>query len=109
MDKRLGSISRYTTGSHTHGLKDNCGVFVIKAFLNGDEMEFECLLRPQIQEKKQRVVNTNTPAKQLQFEYWQAYFEKCDELQSEMQINPAPRHYQYIVAFCIVACILPYP
>ena len=73
-----------------------CGIFLVKAILNGDKMEFECLLKPQIQEKKQRVVNTNTPAKQLQFEYWQAYFEKCDELQSEMQINPAPRHYQYI-------------
>ena len=73
-----------------------CGIFLIKAILNGDKMDFECLLKPQIQEKKQRVVNTNTPAKQLQFEYWQAYFEKCDELQREMQINPAPRHYQYI-------------
>lgn len=73
-----------------------CGIFLIKAILNGDKMDFECLLKPQIQEKKQRVVNTNTPAKQLQFEYWQAYFEKCDELESEMQINPAPRHYQYI-------------
>lgn len=78
------------------GLKGNCGIFVIKAVLNGDKMDFECLLKPQIQEKKTRVVNTNTPAKQLQFEYWQAYFEKCDELQSEMQVNPAPRHYQYI-------------
>ncbi|MBR5544831.1 MAG: DUF4268 domain-containing protein [Clostridia bacterium] len=79
-----------------NGLKDNCGVFVIKAFLNGDKMDFKCLLKPQIQEKKQRVVNTNTPAKQLQLEYWQAYFDKCDELQSEMQVTPAPRHYQYI-------------
>jgi len=73
-----------------------CGIFLVKAILNDDKMEFECLLKPQIQEKKQRVVNTNTPAKQLQQEYWQAYFDKCDELQSEMQINPAPRHYQYI-------------
>ena len=78
------------------GLKDNCGVFVIKAFLNGDKMAYDCLLKPHIQEKKQRVVNTNTPAKQLQLEYWQAYFDKCDELQSEMQVTPAPRHYQYI-------------
>jgi len=77
-------------------LKDNCGVFIVKAFLNDDKIEFECLLKPQIQEKKTRVVNKNTPTKQLQFEYWQAYFEKCDELQSEMQVNPAPRHYQYI-------------
>ena len=71
-------------------------IFVFKASLNDDKIAFECLLKPQIPEKKTRVVNTNTPAKQLQQEYWQAYFDKCDELQSEMQVNPAPRHYQYI-------------
>ena len=71
-------------------------IFVFKASLNDDKIAFECLLKPQIPEKKTRVVNTNTPAKQLQQEYWQAYFDKCDELQNEMQVNPAPRHYQYI-------------
>ena len=36
------------------------------------------------------------PAKLLQKAYWEKYFEICDELQSEMQVNPAPQHYQYI-------------
>ena len=32
-----------------------CGIFLIKAIMNGDKMDFECLLKPQIQEKKQKI------------------------------------------------------
>ena len=71
-----------------------CGLFVIKTILNGDKIEFKPILKPEIPTKQVR--NNNTPAKQIQKEYWDRYFEVCDELQSEMQINPAPQHYQYI-------------
>lgn len=71
-----------------------CGLFVIKTVLNGDKIEFKPILKPEIPTKQVR--NNNTPAKQIQKEYWDRYFEICDELQSEMQINPAPQHYQYI-------------
>ena len=71
-----------------------CGLFVIKTALNGGKIEFKPILKPEIPIKQVR--NNNTPAKQIQKEYWDRYFEICDELQSEMQINPAPQHYQYI-------------
>lgn len=86
--KQMAAINKYSTSGF--------GIFVFKLVVNDDKTEIKCLLKPQIQEKKVRAINTNTPAKQLQLDYWQTYFEKCDELQSEMQINPAPRHYQYI-------------
>ncbi len=70
------------------------GIFVFKATLNEDKMDIECILKPEIPAKTIR--NENTPAKLLQKEYWEQYFEICDELQSEMQVTPAPRHYQYI-------------
>jgi len=74
--------------------KNFCGIFLIKAFLNGDRIGFECLLKPEIPTKQVR--KTDTPAKTLQLEYWTKYFEICDELQSEMQVNPKPQHFQYI-------------
>ena len=74
--------------------KNYCGIFTIKTILIGNKIEFEPLLKPEIPIKQTR--NDNTPAKQLQKEYWEKYFEICDTLQSEMQVTPAPRHYQYI-------------
>ena len=74
--------------------KNYCGVFIIKAVINGDKIEFEPILKPEAPTKQIR--NKNTPAKLLQKAYWEKYFEICDELQSDMQVNPAPQHYQYI-------------
>lgn len=94
--------------------KNYCGIFLIKAFLNGDKsglraegesgsvpvyreqprIDFECLLKPEIPARQIR--KTDTPAKTLQLEYWTKYFEICDQLQSEMQVNPKPQHFQYI-------------
>lgn len=74
--------------------KNYCGIFIIKAVLNEDKIEFEPVLKPELPSKQVR--NENTPAKLLQKAYWEKYFEICDELQSEMQVNPAPQHYQYI-------------
>ena len=70
------------------------GVFVFKAFLNEDKIDFECLLKPELKAKQTR--NNETPAKLLQKAYWEKYFGICDNLQSEMQVMPAPQHYQYI-------------
>lgn len=70
------------------------GIFIIQTIINNDKTDFECLVKPSIPIKSKR--NENSPAKLIQNEYWNKYFEICDELQSEMQINPAPQHYQYI-------------
>ena len=74
--------------------KNYCGIFIIKAVLNEDKIEFEPILKPEAPTKQIR--NENTPAKLSQKAYWEKYFEICDELQSDMQVNPAPQHYQYI-------------
>ena len=71
-------------------------IFIFKAFLNDNNIEFECLLKPQLKEKVKRTVNTETPAKLLQKAYWEVYFEECDNEQSQMQVTPYPRHYQNI-------------
>ncbi len=72
----------------------NYGIFIIQTIINNDKTDFECLIKPDIPIKVKR--NENSPAKLIQNEYWNKYFEICDGLQSEMQINPAPQHYQYI-------------
>ncbi|MCD7780101.1 MAG: DUF4268 domain-containing protein [Candidatus Gastranaerophilales bacterium] len=88
--ERLVNIAR----TLNKNFSKNYGIFIIKTFLNEDKIDFECILKPEIPTKTIR--NENTPAKLLQKEYWEQYFEICDELQSEMQVTPAPRHYQYI-------------
>lgn len=74
------------------------GIFVFKASLNGDKMDLECILKPQLVIKQKRKVNTDTPIKQLQKTYWEAYIPICDASEyPDMQIKEAfPRHYQYI-------------
>ena len=78
--------------------KNYCGIFIIKAVLNEDKIEFEPVLKPELVVKQKREVNTNTPSKQLQKKYWDKYIELCDASEHpEMQISEAlPRHYQYI-------------
>ena len=86
--KQMAAINKYSTSGF--------GIFIFKAFLNEDKIEFKCLLKPPVPKKTTRVVNQNAPAKLLQKEYWDKYFEVCDELQSQMQINPKAQHFQYI-------------
>lgn len=74
--------------------KNYCGIFLIKAVLNEDKIEFEPLLTPEVPTKQVR--NENTPAKLLQKAYWDKYEQICDELQNDVQVIPAPQHYQYI-------------
>ena len=61
-------------------------------------MEFECLLKPNLNLKTKREVNLNTPSKLLQKSYWEKYIEICDLSEnSDMQIKEAlPQHYQNI-------------
>lgn len=72
------------------------GIFVFKAFLNDDEIDFKCLLKPNISIKREK--NDNTPSKLMQKEYWEKYIEICDLSEyPDMQIaNALPQHYQYI-------------
>lgn len=88
-DKVLNTVKRLNG-------KGGLDLFIFKASLNEDKIEFECLLKPEVKEKIKRTVNTETPAKLLQKAYWDIYFEECDKEQSEMQIDPKPRHYQNV-------------
>ncbi len=74
------------------------GIFVFKASLNGDKIDFKCLLKPQLVVKQKREVNTNTPSKQLQKSIWEKYIDICDASEyPDMQIKEAaPQHYQNI-------------
>ena len=71
-------------------------IFVFKAYLNDDKMDIECVLKPEKNIRTKREINLNAPAKIFQEKYWQKYFEICDELQSEMQVEPKPQHFQYL-------------
>lgn len=74
------------------------GVFIFKTSLNGNKIDFECLLKPQLVIKQKREVNTNTPSKQLQKSIWEKYIDICDASEyPEMQIKEAaPQHYQNV-------------
>jgi len=77
--------------------KKGTGIFVLKAVLNGDKIEFNTILAPEIKQAAKREVNRETPTKQLQKEFWQLYSEICDEGGlGDLQIEPAAQHYQYI-------------
>ena len=75
-------LNRYSK----RGLK----IFIFKALLNDNKIEFKCILKPKKNHKLE------TPAKQIQLNYWNKYFEICDELGSNLQINPQSQHWQYI-------------
>lgn len=85
---------RYDTMVNALNSGKSVNIFLFKAYLNEDKLGFECLLKPNLVKKAVR--NNNTSTKLLQKEYWEKYFEICDELQSLMQISPAPQHFQYI-------------
>ena len=70
--------------------KNYCGIFVIKAFLNVDKIEFNCILKPE------HSINKNTPCKIMQKQYWERYFESRDEMALELQVNPQYQHGQYL-------------
>jgi hypothetical protein len=73
---------------------NDCGIFVVKAVLNDNKIDFYPILAPKI--KPQAKKNNNTFTKNLQLGYWQKYFEICDKLESDLQIKPASQHWQYI-------------
>ena len=78
------------------GSDGELGIFVFRAFLNGDKIDFECLLKPEskIKEKKPRAI---TQTSGIQLDYWNAYFEVCDEMGlGDFQVQPASQHYQNI-------------
>ena len=77
-------------------MNNSLNLFIFKASLNGDKIDFECLLKPTIQVKRNR--NENTLAKILQKEIWEKYIEICDLSEHpDLQIKEAlPRHYQPI-------------
>ena len=78
------------------GSEGELGFFVFRAFLNGDKIDFECLLKPEFKtkEKKPRAI---TQTSGIQFDYWTVYSEVCDEMGlGDFQVQPASQHYQNI-------------
>jgi len=73
-------------------LVKGCGIFLFKAYLNGNKMAFETLAQPHKTAKR----NAETDTKQLQLNYWTKYFEICDKLECDLQVKPASQHWQYI-------------
>lgn len=73
-------------------LVKGCGIFLFKAYLNGNKMAFETLVQPLKTAKR----HSETDTKQLQLNYWTKYFEICDNLESDLQVKPASQHWQYI-------------
>ena len=70
--------------------KKSFGIFIIKACLNDNKMEFNCILKPE------HSINKNTPCKVMQKQYWEKYFEICDEMALDLQVNPQYQHWQYL-------------
>ena len=90
--ERIMNVLRTINDSSTGDL----GIFVFKAFLNGDKMDFECLLKPELKgkEKKARGI---TKTMGIWYDYWKAYSEVCDEIgEGDYQVKPATQHYQNI-------------
>ena len=89
---RIMNVLKVVNESSTGDL----GIFVFKAFLNGDKMDFECLLKPELKEKQKRE-KTITKTGGIQYDYWKVYSEVCDEMgEGDYQIKPASQHYQNI-------------
>ncbi|MEE3350544.1 MAG: DUF4268 domain-containing protein [Candidatus Gastranaerophilaceae bacterium] len=84
----LRTINECSTG--------DLGIFVFKAFLNGEKIDFECLLKPELKEKHKKA-RTITKTGETQYDYWKEYSEVCDEMgEGDFQVEPASRHYQNI-------------
>lgn len=92
--EEIVNTMRVINQSSTNGLE----IFIFKASLNEDKIDFECVLKPELVVKQKREVNTNTPSKQLQKAYWETYISECDMSDyPDMQIKEAlPRHYQNV-------------
>jgi len=83
-------LTRVVTILNQKSDKKSFGIFIIKASLNGDKMEFNCILKPE------HSINKNTPCKVMQKQYWEKYFEICDEMALDLQVNPQYQHWQYL-------------
>lgn len=71
--------------------KGGC-IFLLKAYLNDNKMAFKILAQP----SKTGRGSSGSDTKLRQYNYWQKYFEICDELECNLQIKPASQHWQYI-------------
>lgn len=85
------NLAQYVKSLNSFLVK-GCGIFLFKAYLNGNKMAFETLVQPHKTAKRHCETNT----KQLQLNYWRKYFEICDSLESDLQVKPASQHWQYL-------------
>ena len=73
-----------------------CGIFIFKPFLNDGKTEFKCLLKPKLKSNKEGG-NASSKTGSVQLDYWNAYFDVCDEMgEGDYQVKPEAHHYQNI-------------
>ena len=86
--QQVRAINKYATSGF--------GIFVFKAFLNGDKIDFECILKPELKPNKDKI-KTISKTGGIQLDYWKVYAEVCDEMgEGDFQITPESQHYQNI-------------
>lgn len=72
--------------------KNGFGIFIFKASLINDKIDIKCLLKPELKTSSKQLSKFNF----IQMEYWEKYFQICDEIGSDMQVNPKCQHWQYL-------------
>lgn len=85
------NLVKYVEIMNEHFIK-GVGIFLVKAYLKGDKMKFKTLVKPNLKTKNSKW----SKIKQLQLNYWTKYFEICDSLNCDLQVRPAPHHWQYL-------------
>ena len=69
----------------------NVGIFVFKAILNEDKIEFECIIKPP------KVLRTkNEDSDKFYMDYWNKYSEICNKIDKDVQVRPQPKRWQMI-------------
>lgn len=64
------------------------GIFVFKAFLKDDKIEFECVLKPEL--------SATNLAKEIQYQYWKEFNKIVINRKLGYSIKPQSKHWQYI-------------
>ena len=80
--QKVRAINKYATSGF--------GIFVFKAFLNEDKIDFECLVKPEIKYREGGI------AKQHQLAYWQEFNTVNIKKKLGWKIKPKTQHWQYL-------------
>lgn len=70
----------------------NVGIFVFKASLNEDQIQFECILKPNKVSKYQSGEDTE----KFYLDHWNKYSEICNKFDINMQVKPLPKRTTFV-------------